>query len=38
MVISGIAIELEQSWPIFEKCPHLGEKGGLLTQIRAYSE
>ena len=35
MVLSGIAIELEPWSPIFEKCPHLREKGGVLTQIRA---
>jgi hypothetical protein len=38
MVLCGITIELEPSWPIFEKCRHLREKGGMLTQIRAYSE
>ena len=27
----GIAIELEPREPIFEKCPHLREKGGVLT-------
>ena len=35
MVVSGIAIELQPSWPIFEKCSHLREKGGVLTKIRA---
>ena len=29
----GIAIELEPREPIFEKCPHLREKGGVLTKI-----
>jgi hypothetical protein len=24
--------------PIFEKCPHLREKGGVLTEIWAHSE
>jgi hypothetical protein len=24
--------------PIFEKCPHLREKGGVLTKIWAHSE
>jgi hypothetical protein len=38
MVLGGIAIELETSWPIFEKCPHLREKGGVLTKILAHSE
>jgi hypothetical protein len=33
-----IALELEPTEPIFEKCSHLREKGGVLTQIRAYSE
>jgi hypothetical protein len=28
MVLSGIAIEFVSSWPIFEKCSHLREKGG----------
>ena len=28
MVLSGIVIELEPWSPIFEKCPHLREKGG----------
>ena len=32
----GIAVELEPRRPIFEKCPHLREKGGVLTQIRAH--
>ena len=35
MVVYGIAIELQPWSPIFEKCPHLREKGGVLTQIRA---
>jgi hypothetical protein len=35
MVVGGIAIELQPSWPIFEKCPHLREKGGVLTKIWA---
>jgi hypothetical protein len=35
MVLCVFAIELEPSWPIFEKCSHLREKGGVLTQIRA---
>ena len=33
MVPCGIAIELEPWRPIFEKCPHLREKGGVLTKI-----
>ena len=33
MVASEIAIEVQPSWPIFEKCPHLREKGGVLTEI-----
>jgi hypothetical protein len=37
LVVGGIAIELLQpTWPIFEKCPHLREKGGVLTKIRAH--
>jgi hypothetical protein len=35
MVQLGIAIDFVPSWPNFEKCPHLREKGGVLTQIRA---
>ena len=33
MVVGGIAIELQPWRPIFEKCPHLREKGGVLTKI-----
>jgi hypothetical protein len=33
MVASEIAVEVQPSWPIFEKCPHLREKGGVLTNI-----
>ena len=33
MVVSGIVIELQPWSPIFEKCPHLREKGGVLTKI-----
>ena len=29
----GIAIEVVPTEPIFEKCSHLREKGGVLTQI-----
>ena len=28
MVASEIAVEVQPSWPIFEKCPLLREKGG----------
>jgi hypothetical protein len=35
MVPWVIAIELEPWRPTFEKCFHLREKGGVLTQIRA---
>jgi hypothetical protein len=35
MVQWGNAVEFVPSWPIFEKCPHLREKGGVLTKIRA---
>ena len=38
MVVIGIAIELQPWSPIFEKCSHLREKGGVLTQIRAHGE
>jgi hypothetical protein len=38
MVQWGIAFEFVPWRPIFEKCSHLPEKGGVLTQIRAYSE
>jgi hypothetical protein len=37
-----VALEIEnevQPWsPIFEKCPHIREKGGKLTKIWAHSE
>jgi hypothetical protein len=33
LVLGGISIELEPTWPIFEKCSHLREKGGVLTKI-----
>jgi hypothetical protein len=29
MVVSGIAVELQSRRPIFEKCSHLREKGGV---------
>jgi hypothetical protein len=35
MVRCGISMESVPWRPIFEKCPHLREKGGMLTQIRA---
>ena len=38
VVLGGIAVELEPREPIFEKCSHLREKGGVLTKISAYSE
>jgi hypothetical protein len=31
LLVSGIAIELQPWSPIFEKCSHLREKGGVLT-------
>jgi hypothetical protein len=31
VVVGGIAIELHPREPIFEKCPHLRGKGGVLT-------
>jgi hypothetical protein len=41
VVLGGIVIELEPRRPIFEKCSHLREKGGVLTLktprwVRAY--
>ena len=38
MVAPGIALEVQPTEPIFEKCPHLREKGGVLTKIWAHSE
>jgi hypothetical protein len=38
MVLGGIAIELVPWSPIFEKCPHLREQGGVLTKIWAHGE
>ena len=38
VVLGGIAVELEPREPIFEKCPHLREKGGVLTKIWAHGE
>jgi hypothetical protein len=35
VVVDGIEIELQPRRPIFEKCPHLREKGGVLTKIWA---
>jgi hypothetical protein len=34
----GIAIEFVPRRPIFEKCSHLREKGGVLIKIWAHSE
>ena len=34
LVVSGIEIELQPTWPIFEKCSHLREKGGVLIFSR----
>ena len=31
LVERGIAIEFQPTWLILEKCPHLREKGGVLT-------
>jgi hypothetical protein len=36
VVAPEIAVEVQPRRPIFEKCPHLREKGGVLTQIRAH--
>ena len=38
VVVGVIAIELQPRRPIFEKCPHLREKGGVLTKIWAHGE
>ena len=38
MVAHGIAIKVQPWSPIFEKCPHLREKGGVLTKIWAHGE
>ena len=38
VVPRGIAIEVVPREPIFEKCSHLREKGGVLTQIRSHGE
>ena len=38
VVVGVIAIEIQPREPIFEKCPHLREKGGVLTKIWAHSE
>ena len=35
LVPGGIEIEVVPTWSIFEKCPHLREKGGVLTKIWA---
>jgi hypothetical protein len=32
----GIAVEFVPREPIFEKCPHLREKGGVLTKSWAH--
>jgi hypothetical protein len=33
VVPRGIDIKMVPRMPIFEKCPHLREKGGMLTKI-----
>jgi hypothetical protein len=38
LVVSGIVIELQPTWPIFEKCSHLREKGGGADQNLAHGE
>jgi hypothetical protein len=38
VVERGIEIEFQPREPIFEKCPHLREKGGVLTKIWAHLE
>jgi hypothetical protein len=34
LVVGGIAIELQPTEPIFEKCPHLLKKGGVLMLLK----
>jgi hypothetical protein len=34
----GIDVKMVPTWPIFEKYPHLREKGGVLTKIWAHGE
>ena len=34
VVLCGIAVELEPREPIFEKCSHLREKGGVLMLFK----
>jgi hypothetical protein len=38
VVLSRIEIWIVPREPIFEKCPHLREKGGVLTKIWAHGE
>jgi hypothetical protein len=38
LVDPEIAVKVQQTWPIFEKCPHLRENGGVLTKIWAHGE
>jgi hypothetical protein len=33
VVATELAVEVQPREPIFEKCPHLREKGGVLTKI-----
>ena len=33
VVTTEIGVEVQPREPIFEKCPHLREKGGVLTEI-----
>jgi hypothetical protein len=34
LVPRGIGVELEPTWPIFEKCSHLREKEGVLMLLK----
>jgi hypothetical protein len=34
VVVGGIAVELQPRRPIFEKCSHLREKGGVLMLFK----
>ena len=38
VVAPEISVEVQPREPIFEKCPHLREKGGVLTKIWAHVE
>jgi hypothetical protein len=33
LVVGGIVMKLQPTWQIFEKCSHIREKGGVMTEI-----